>query len=252
MFTARNAQPIRRTEPIAPLIGAVREQITTALGIGLACYLRLILRTARIDIRFGDQVAAHLDSGRGGVILHWHGRLALAVLFGMVIASGRHRKKWPWAMRPVGLVKPRAEGLIFKKCLERLSIPTADSDPKGARRLRAMLAEGHAIVTPADGPRGPVYRVNSALARLIQSGASALPVGCTATRAIRFRTWDRFLLPLPFARLIYVWGDPVAMRKEAGPLPPEPACKTLEQSLLALTEEAESLRGAAPAGWTVT
>lgn len=208
-----------------------------ALAAGFAWYLRLTLRTARIELHHAERLAPALRGDTGVLALHWHGRLALAVLLGRAIAGGRLGAAWPYRNRFVALVRPNAAGLLFKACLARLGIATLDAGPAAVRRMRGLAAGGVSFITPADGPRGPGRQVNPAVPRLAaRAGAALVPFGCAASAALVFRTWDRFALPLPFARLVYVLGAPTAADAAA-----------LTGSLDALTAEAERLAARRPA-----
>jgi len=43
------------------------------------------------------------------------------------------------------------------------------------------------------------------------TGKPILPVSIAASRTWRFRTWDKFELPLPFSRIVIAYGEPVRM-----------------------------------------
>jgi len=43
------------------------------------------------------------------------------------------------------------------------------------------------------------------------TGKPIIPVSVAASRTWRFRTWDRFELPLPFSRVVIAYGEPVRM-----------------------------------------
>ena len=89
----------------------------------------------------------------------------------------------------------------------------------GAAGLRAMqqaYAEGHRCATTADGPRGPVFVAKPGTALLANSVGklsvdgkpSGTWVGCfyaLPERAWQLRTWDRFLIPKPFSRVVVTW-----------------------------------------------
>lgn len=83
----------------------------------------------------------------------------------------------------------------------------------GASAMRAMaaqLAEGGKLVVTPDGPRGPRHAMNSGVPWLARAtGAPILPVAVAVDRAWRLRSWDRFTIPKPFARLIVHYGEPV-------------------------------------------
>jgi lysophospholipid acyltransferase (LPLAT)-like uncharacterized protein len=103
------------------------------------------------------------------------------------------------------------------------------SSKGGAAALRSAaraLGEGARVVLAVDGPRGP--------AGVPKPGAAALghfaplwAVRCAARPAVRLPTWDRQLIPLPFARLtvdyIAVEGDLAAALGPVGGLSPPSA-----------------------------
>lgn len=81
--------------------------------------------------------------------------------------------------------------------------------------LRALRSRGLAAVTP-DGPRGPPNVVKIGVVAAAQrTGAAIIPVAAAASAAWRFRSWDGFLVPKPFARVRIVYGAPVLV--EEGP-----------------------------------
>ncbi len=53
------------------------------------------------------------------------------------------------------------------------------------------------------------------LARL--SGRAVIPMAFVCSRGHRFASWDRFLLPYPFARGVYRFGDPVHFGRDEEP-----------------------------------
>jgi lysophospholipid acyltransferase (LPLAT)-like uncharacterized protein len=90
------------------------------------------------------------------------------------------------------------------------------SSHTGARALRdyyetIVRQEISPAITP-DGPKGPLHEFKPGAVMLAQlTGKPILPVSIAASRTIRFRTWDRFELPVPFSRVVIAYGEPVKM-----------------------------------------
>jgi len=62
-------------------------------------------------------------------------------------------------------------------------------------------------VTP-DGPRGPRYQLSPGLIKLAQmTGSPVMAVHIHFGSAFRFKTWDRFVLPLPFSKLTIIFDE---------------------------------------------
>lgn len=83
----------------------------------------------------------------------------------------------------------------------------------GVRAFKQMilaLKEGCNLVITPDGPRGPRAKVKSGVVELARlTGAPIVPVTFSAARRRFLKSWDAFLLPLPFSRAVYIWGEPV-------------------------------------------
>lgn len=75
----------------------------------------------------------------------------------------------------------------------------------GARALLGAVREledGHTVAFTPDGPRGPRREVKPGVAAAAQrAGALVVALHAVPSRAWRFRSWDRFSLPKPFARI---------------------------------------------------
>jgi lysophospholipid acyltransferase (LPLAT)-like uncharacterized protein len=60
------------------------------------------------------------------------------------------------------------------------------------------------------------------------------------------KSWDRFLVPLPFARCVYVFGTPIEVPKDADEATLERLRLDVERQLNDLTAEADRRLGRAP------
>ncbi len=103
--------------------------------------------------------------------------------------------------------------------------------------LQQVLESGLPVVFTADGPRGPIYETKMGpvkLAQMTQQQIGSfylLPV-----RAWKLNSWDHFLIPKPFSRVIVSWSRPVAP-----PLPDADAA-TLEAKRKELNDTIERAR----------
>jgi len=70
------------------------------------------------------------------------------------------------------------------------------------------------------------------------TGAPIVPCGFAARPARRLASWDRFLVPLPFARAAVVFGKPAVVPRDADR---ETARADLERTLAEVTESADRL-----------
>ncbi len=175
--------------------------LAAAMGAG---FLRLLGATWRIDrsgMRESDEAIA---AGRPTIFALWHARL-LPLIY-------THRG------RGVGvLVSRHHDGEIIARIIEKLGYVAARGSStrggdEGMREMLAHAAGGDCLAVTPDGPRGPAERVKAGVAYLAsRTGMPITPVAAAASRAHRFQSWDRFLLPLPFSRVVVECGEPIAV-----------------------------------------
>jgi lysophospholipid acyltransferase (LPLAT)-like uncharacterized protein len=125
--------------------------------------------------------------------------------------------------------------------------PRGSSTRGGAAALRQLfklVRSGTTVSVQPDGPQGPA-RVSKVgivtLARLTQRPIT--PVGFSARPTLRFRSWDGLVLPLPFARVICRYAEPIAVPPDADDAEQERLREMLDEVLNRLTDELDSSLG---------
>jgi len=175
-----------------------RSQAALVLGLGL---LHTIGRTWRIDIRNEEALENARESGKGFIFSLWHGHL-LPLLWhhrgeGVVVLISEHRDG--------ELVARAAASLGF-------GLIRGSTTHGAGRALIAMvraLQSGKEIAITPDGPRGPARKfAPGALIAAQRSDVAILPVAVSVDRAWRLKSWDRFVIPKPFARVTIAYGPP--------------------------------------------
>lgn len=167
--------------------------------------MRIIARTWRVKV-------CGAIPARACVVAFWHGEM-LPVWFAFRGA------------RPVALVSKSADGELLAQLLLDWGyhIVRGSSSTGGKEALESMteLAAHHLVLVTPDGPKGPIHQAKpGAVIAAHRAGVPIIVVRATADSAIRFdRSWDRFMLPLPFSRIRVVIGehlqiDPKATREE--------------------------------------
>ena len=163
--------------------------------------LSLLARSWRIETIGDAAFGALLAAGRPYVLLSWHDAL-LPLL---------------WQHRAHGItivVSEAAEGRYLAAYARRLGYRVAfGSSTRGGVRamlgaVRALQSGGSAAFTP-DGPRGPRRVFKGGVLRAAQNGSAyVVPLHAGAESAWRLGSWDRLLVPKPFARLRIAYGVP--------------------------------------------
>ena len=77
--------------------------------------------------------------------------------------------------------------------------------------MRDVLAAGEPVVFTADGPRGPIYQTKIGPVKLAAMTGEAIgSFYLLPERAWTMGSWDRFMVPLPFSRVVVSWARAVA------------------------------------------
>ncbi len=139
--------------------------------------------------------------GQPVALLLWHGHI-LPMLFAMRYQS------------IACLISTHKDGELIAQIAQRLGCKLVrGSSSRGADRallgLVRTLREGFTVAVTPDGPRGP-YRTFApgALVAAHRAGAPVVALGVHASRAWHLASWDRFMIPKPFARLTIVCDTP--------------------------------------------
>jgi lysophospholipid acyltransferase (LPLAT)-like uncharacterized protein len=111
----------------------------------------------------------------------------------------------------------------------------------GFLRLVDAYRRGHDLAVLPDGPRGPRYVAKPGVVHLAKAvGSPIFPVAYAASRAARLRSWDRLIIPLPFARVLVQIGEPLEVPSHANAEQLDRCRAELEHRLIALTQAVES------------
>jgi cation diffusion facilitator family transporter len=173
--------------------------------------VRLFWATCRVQARPGFEAArATVRESRSVIPVYWHQH----TLFGVRALLDLRED----GLKVGFLISPSVDGTAPAMLVGRIGghVIRGSSTHTGARALRdyyetIVKQEISPAITP-DGPRGPIHEFKPGAVMLSQiTGKPILPVSIAASRTFRFRTWDRFELPLPFSRVVIAYGEPVRM-----------------------------------------
>jgi lysophospholipid acyltransferase (LPLAT)-like uncharacterized protein len=164
----------------------------------------------------------------------WHNQLA----FSMAVYRERPRKLQP-ERRLAAMVSASRDGALLARILENFGVQpvrgsTSRRGPQALLELTSWAEQGYDLAITPDGPRGPRYHVQEGVVALAQlTGLPIVPVTCHTPWKICAKSWDRFQIPLPFARCDVVFGEPLRIPREAGEREREALRLELEKRLQA-------------------
>lgn len=110
------------------------------------------------------------------------------------------------------IVSRSFDGELITRILELFGFRTTrGSSTRGAREglvgLKQVIESGRPAIFTADGPRGPIYRTKMGPIKLAHiTGARIGAFHLEPERAWTMHSWDRFLVPKPFTRIVVSWA----------------------------------------------
>ena len=213
------------------------DRLVEALAPRLAYrYIRLL----RASMRFESHNAGVLDRVRDEhgqyIMVFWHSRFVLM------------RFAHPYEKLAV-LASMHRDAKMLGRVLERLNVVIARGSSTrggtvGMRELLRRVRDGYDLAITPDGPKGPRRRVKAGvLAAGKYTGKPIVAVGFGASRGRRLASWDQTLMPYPFSRGVFVYGEPMLVPADAGD--DQLACMRdeLERTLDRVTDEADRAAG---------
>jgi lysophospholipid acyltransferase (LPLAT)-like uncharacterized protein len=183
------------------------------IAVLLAAAVRALYPTLRVTVRREAEVEALRREYGGLILVTWHGRSLVP------IARCRGRGY-------LGLVSLSRDGDLLSAFFRRMGwrAVRGSSGRRGVRAAKAAVdalegggtdGAGAVLAVTPDGPRGPARKVQPGAVFFAQkSGKPLVAVGIGASRAWHARSWDRFLIPKPFSRVVWLYGGPIFVGPE--------------------------------------
>lgn len=219
---------------VVPHAPTVLQRLLAWLIVGL---VRGVAATLRY--RFEDssiQAATRLPER--AIFCVWHNRLALCL-----IAYYRFARRSSPAPRLAAMVSASRDGGLLSAILERFKVqPVRGSTSRRGRQalleLTSWAERGYDLAITPDGPRGPCYEVQDGVMSLAQvTGLPIVPFSYDLDWKIRPKSWDRFLIPLPFSRCEMKMGKPICVPREATDEERGQLRQKLEQALKSISRD---------------
>lgn len=192
-----------------------------------ALILEVLWRTSRLKIVHLDRLETLLKEQGAVVPVFWHQHLLMAARF---MCSNKIK-----GIKPGFMISPSVDGQAPTMLAEFYGahVVRGSGSYTGVRAVRgvynAIVKEGISPTITPDGPRGPRFKMKPGAIFTAQiSGKAVVPIAYAASPARLLRTWDKFVIPFPFARLRIAIGEPY--------FPPK---RMTEEEMAAAQEELE-------------
>jgi len=195
--------------------------------------------TATLRYRWHDQ-SGFFDQSPAGPAIYcvWHNRLILSIPTYYAFAKKRNATPGLAAM-----VSASRDGGFLTAILECFKVqPVRGSSsrrgPQALLELTTWAERGYDLAITPDGPRGPRYVIQDGIMSLAQlTGLPIIPCSYHVRPKLQLKTWDRFQIPLPFARCDVFVQKPVRIPREATDEEREVLRQQLERALQSASKD---------------
>ena len=164
----------------------------------------LIFTSCRKEARGNAAFLELVATGKPFIVTFWHYNVLYASLSG---------GKLPM----VAMVSPSKDGEFIARIMESKGIATVrGSRTKGGvgaiKGLLKAVRKGLCPVIIADGSQGPAKVVQGgSIVLASRAGVPIVPMSWSFSNYKLFRSWDKTLFPLPFAKMIWQLGEPLTV-----------------------------------------
>jgi lysophospholipid acyltransferase (LPLAT)-like uncharacterized protein len=174
-----------------------------------------------------------LEKGEGALLVCWHDKTLVPLHFvrdlnfaGMISTSragqlqGAFWARYGWRI-VWGSTKKR-QGIL------------------ALREAMRLLREGQSFAFTPDGPKGPRHKAQGGIVYMASNApAVILPVGIAASRAWKLPTWDKHMIPKPFARVHLHMAAPLRLPSDIPKNEMAHWLQVIEEAIEAAEREAE-------------
>lgn len=168
-------------------------------------FMRLLALFVRFEFRISPQCLEKIANDEPCIVAFWHGEL----LFQPFAFKKYLRGKKVWV-----LISRHFDGEVISRVVRYFGIDALrGSSSKGGIRtlycaIQKLKQKEYVVITP-DGPRGPYHSISDGIVLLAQK--THLPIMISRvfyTHYWEFRSWDRFQIPKPFSKIVFVIKEP--------------------------------------------
>ena len=198
-------------------------------------YLAFVYRTTQWNTLGFEEFFQSLKDGTPWVLVTWHGRLSM-------VPYAWDWKTWQFTVLSFDHPASKIMGdTLRKRGIHLLQLNRKGSNTSVLRHAIRAFRAGHCIGVTPDGPIGPHMVVKPGAVELAAiCGAKIAPLTFSVKRRIVLKTWDRFVLPLPFNRGVFVMGPAHAVPRKMSPDELQAEMERLRAAMSGLDEEADA------------
>lgn len=165
--------------------------------------IRSLSRLMRLEVVGEEALQPLLMNNQAVIYAFWHDQLLMMI------------KGYSGGKNVRILISASKDGELIARTMGRFGFATVrGSSNRGAteslKQMLRLAKSGTSLALTPDGPKGPRHQLKPGVAQIAcRSGCPVVPVAFACSHGYRFGSWDRFLLPFPWARGVYSYGEPL-------------------------------------------
>ena len=176
--------------------------IQNLLALIVAIYILFVKLTSKINVENEYQPIKFWGKDQPFILAFWHSQLMMISYSWSIekkiniLASGHSDGRF---------------GAIVANYFNINNIPTSHSNKKISLRpvFKLLNTNNYIGITP-DGPRGPKEKVSEGIIKIAKKAKiPIIPIGFWSSNNFCLKSWDSFLITLPFSKCNFVWGEPI-------------------------------------------
>ena len=180
--------------------------IQNVLGCFVAIYIFIVRITSSVHIENKSIPDTFWKQNKPFILAFWHSQLM------MISFCWKSKKK-------INILASAHSdgrfGSIVGKYFKLQNIPTSSKNNNFVLRsiINIIKMKDYIGITP-DGPRGPKEIVSEGIIRIARSAKiPIIPCGFWSSKNIKLKSWDSFLITLPFSKCFFIWHSPIYIPK---------------------------------------
>lgn len=211
------------------------QRVQNALRKLFSAYVNFAFRTIRWERIGFESYEADIARGVPRVLCCWHERL----IFTPYLRTWSDHKLTVMASQHADA--RIASSNLVERGIGLIELATSGDNSAALRDGVRVLRAGGSLGITVDGPFGPPRQAKpGALVVASLAHVQAAPCTYAVSRKIRLKTWDGFILPMPWSRGVLAVGDGFTPKRRMDAAEMAEACARLSALIDDLTERCEA------------
>ncbi|NRA73864.1 MAG: lysophospholipid acyltransferase family protein [Rickettsiales bacterium] len=208
---------------------------TQFVGFLAYLYILIVFLTSKKKTIYSQYFNTEKFHNTTSIYVFWHGRMIL-----MYFLRPKNKKTNIF-------ISAHADGKIIGRVSKFFNVGviwgSSNKNPTHSlKKIFTALNQKECLAITPDGPRGPAFEINSNIVKIASKyNLCIIPVTSGMSKKKVFRSWDKFMLPLPFGKLSLIYGKPIKIPPQVTKEQVSLLNTTIKNELNAICKQADKL-----------